>query len=231
VSYFKAKLLSDNSKDNELTKTILKIINEKNPQSVRQLTTTLKESLNLKEEKILEFVLKLQAEGTIKLENQPLQPQSFSTYMRTSRALWYWVTIVTGAITAITVFAISEDFYPWIYMRNLLGILFVLFLPGYAFTKAIFPVDISTGTSNRNLETPERLALSLGLSIALVSIVGFLLYYSTLGIELAAVVSSLLAFTSVLATVAVIREYQVRKSTLVNTHARMEVQREHDISY
>jgi hypothetical protein len=74
----------------------------------------LKKSLNLEEKVILESVLKLQAEGAIKLENQPLQSRSFATYLKTGEALWYWVTIAAGALTAVLVFTISENFYPWV---------------------------------------------------------------------------------------------------------------------
>lgn len=211
MSYFKDRRLSSNSKANDLTETILKVINEKKPQSVKQLTSMLKESLDLEEKEIVKSVLKLQAEGVIKLENQALQSRSLATYLKTGEALWYWVTIATVAITAALVFTISENVYPWVYLRNFFGVIFVLFLPGYAFIKALFPVNMPIKTSTKELETIERIALSIGMSIALVSIVGLLLYYSPLGLDLTAVTLSLLVFTSVFATAAVDRENQVRK--------------------
>ena len=213
MSYFKAILLSSNSKANDLTETILKVINEKKPQSVKQLTTMLKESLDLEEKVILESVLKLQAEGVIKLENQPLQSRSLATYLKTGEAIWYWVTIAAGAITAALVFTISENVYPWVYVRNVFGVIFVLFLPGYAFIKALFPVNLPAKTSTGNLETIERIALSVGMSIAIVSIVGLLLYYSPWGLDLTAIVLSLFAFTLVFATVAVARKYNIKRET------------------
>jgi hypothetical protein len=76
-----------NSKANELTETILKVINEKKPQSVKQLTTMLKKRLDLEEKVILDSVLKLQAEGVIKLENQASQSRSLATYLKTREAL------------------------------------------------------------------------------------------------------------------------------------------------
>jgi hypothetical protein len=211
MSYFKDRPLSSNLKTNDLNEIILRVINENKPQSVKQLTTILKETLDLEEEKILESVLKLQAEGLINLESQALQSQSLATYLKTGEALWYWVTIALGAVTAAMIFTISEDFYPWIYARNVLGVIFVLFLPGYAFIKALFPVNMPIRTSTENLEAIERFALSLGMSIALVSIVGLLLYYSPWGMELTAIVLSLLALTVVFATAAIIRQHQVSK--------------------
>jgi hypothetical protein len=213
MSYFKAILLNSNSKANDLTETILKVINEKKPQSVKQLTTILKKSLDLEEKEIIKSVLKLQAEGIIKLENQALQSQSLATYLKTREAIWYWVTIAAGAITAALVFTISENVYPWVYVRNVFGVIFVLFLPGYAFIKALFPVNMPAKTSTGNLETIEQIALSIGMSIAVVSIVGLLLYYSPFGLDLTAIVLSLLAFTLVFATVAVARKYNIKRET------------------
>jgi uncharacterized membrane protein len=115
------------------------------------------------------------------------------------------VTIDAAAIAAAMVFAISENFYPWVYLRNVFGIIFVLFLPGYAFNKALFPVNISAKTPSGDFETIERFALSIGMSIALVSIVGLVLYYSPFGLNLTAVVLSLFGFTLIFATAGLFR--------------------------
>jgi hypothetical protein len=213
MSYFKDKLLSSNSKANDLTETIIKVINEKKPQSLKQLITMLKESLDLEEKVILESVLKLQAEGVINLENQALQSQSLTTYLKTREARWYWLTITVGALAAVLVFTISENVYPWFYVRNFFGVIFVLFLPGYASIKALFPVNMPAKTPTKDLETIQQIALSIGMSIALVSIVGLLLYYSPWGLNLAPIILSLFALTLVFATVALARKYNIKRQT------------------
>ena len=68
-----------------------------------------------------------------------------------------------------------------------------------------------TKTSTENLDTIERIALSLGMSIALVPIIGLLLNYTPWGIRLTPIVLSLLALTLVFATTAIIREHQSKK--------------------
>ena len=210
MSFFKASPLSSSSKTDNLSETILKAVEEKKPQSVKQLLDMLRESLDLEEEVILDCVLNLQAEGVINLEKQALQSRSLLTHLKTGETLWYWLTITAGAITAALVFTISENFLPWVYVRNVFGIIFVLFLPGYAFIKALFPVNVPIKTSTKDLETIERMALSIGMSIALVSIVGLLLYYSPWGLQLPDVVLSLFALTSVFATIGVARENKNR---------------------
>ena len=205
--------MSDNSKADELTQTIVQVINERKPQNVKQLTIFVKERLPITEERILDAILKLQSQGTIKLESQP-PPASLklATYLKTSQALWYWATIATATITVAIVFTVPEDFYPWSYLRNALGIIFVLWLPGYTVIKALFPVHVPIKTSTENLDNIERIALSLGMSIAIVPIIGLLLNYTPWGIRLTPIVLSLFALTLVFATAAAIRGPQINKN-------------------
>jgi hypothetical protein len=193
--------LSSNSPVDELTATIIGIINERKPQTVEQLITLVKEKLPLSEEKILDAVLNLQSQGKIKLGDS-------STSASSKHALWYWATIAVAAITVAVVFTVPEEFYPWSYLRNALGIVFVLWLPGYAVIKALFPVRVPIKTSTENLDTVERIALSLGISIAIVPLIGLVLNYTPWGIRLTPIVLSLFALTLISATVAVARERQ-----------------------
>ena len=201
--------MSSNSNPNDLSEIILQIVNEKKPQNVKQLIAFVKEKLPISEKEISEAILTLQTQRKIKLENQPLPTSlKLATYLRTSQALWYWATIAIATITVAIVFTVQEGFYPWIYLRNVLGIIFVLCLPGYTFIKALFPTHVPIKTSTENLDNIERIALSLGMSLALVPIIGLLLNYTPWGIRLTPIVLSLLALTLVFATAAIIREHQ-----------------------
>lgn len=91
-----------------------------------------------------------------------------------------------------------------------LGIIFVLYLPGYTFIKALFPAKAPIKTSSENLDTIERVALSFGMSLALVPIAGLILNYTPWGIRLAPIMLSLLFLTIAFATAAVIREHQAK---------------------
>jgi hypothetical protein len=201
--------LSSTSQAKELTATIIRIVSERRPQNVKQLIILVKEELSLPEEKIIDAVLNLQSQGKIKLDNSSLQASP-------KQALWYWATIAIAAITVVVVFTVPEDFYPWSYLRNALGIIFVLWLPGYAAIKALFPTRLPIKTSTENLDAIERVALSLGMSLALVPIVGLLLNYTPWGIRLTPIVLSLLALTIVFATAAIIRENKAKKRNFVD---------------
>jgi len=74
-------------------------------------------------------------------------------------------------------------------------------------------VHVPTKTSTESLDPIERIALSLGMSIALVPIIGLLLNYTPWGITLTPITLSLLALTTVFATAAILREHQTKTET------------------
>ena len=72
-------------------------------------------------------------------------------------------------------------------VRQVLGLVFVLFLPGYAATTALFP-------ENDQIDGIERVALSFGLSIAIVPLIGLALNFTPWGIRLDPILASVSAF-------------------------------------
>jgi uncharacterized membrane protein len=197
--------LKSNPKTDELTEAIIRTIKEKEPQSVRQLATLLREQ-GYKEKETLEVITSLQSQGVIKLEDVSLK-----TVYNISDAAWYLLTIAIGTITSVLVFLIPAGFYPWVYMRNILGVLFVLFLPGYTFTRAILRFKKPESADSNSLEVIENIALGFALSLALVSIIALALYYSPVGLNLNTIVVSLFVFTSIFASIGLFRENKVNQ--------------------
>src|SRR2546425_11716956 len=76
---------------------------------------------------------------------------------------------------------------------NLLAILLVLFVPGYVLVAAIFPGSLAPG--NAELDWIERIALSFGLSIAVVPLLGLVLNFTPFGIRFAPIVALIAVFT------------------------------------
>jgi len=210
--------LHKNSSKDELDKQIIQIVKEKKPENIRQLVDLLHEKFQWSEQEIVNSVFYLQEKGKIHLVSQPEPPpKSFTNYLRSAHAYWYWTTIILTLATTLIVFVVPEDDFPLVYARYALGIVYILWLPGYAFIKALFPQTLpfaralahSLGTTEKNLDTIERVALSLGMSIALVPIVGLLLNYTVWGIRLTPIVLSLTALTIAFATAAVLRGHQI----------------------
>jgi uncharacterized membrane protein len=84
------------------------------------------------------------------------------------------------------------------FLRTCLGIFLVLFLPGYALAGALFP-------AKKDLEGIERAAISFGLNIAIVPIMGLSLNYSTWGIREVPVLTEFSIFILLMCAVAYYR--------------------------
>ena len=89
-------------------------------------------------------------------------------------------------------------FFPSNVARIILGLPFVLFFPGFALVAALYP-------AKDQLDGVQRLALSLGLSIAVVVLIGLVLNYTPWGITLEPVLYSIAAFVLAMSVVAWIR--------------------------
>lgn len=212
--------LSKNQKTNELTKdVVIKIVKEQKPETASQLLNLVQERTNLPEKEILILLSQLEAEDKMRFSRkQECLSTSFRTYLFTSDSAWFWTVISVAMATAITVFAIPQNWIPLSYVRNILGVIFVMFLPGYAFIKAFFQNKVPIKTTSESFDTIERVVLSIGLSIALIPMIGLILYYTPFGLGLTPITLSLLAFTTVLATVAMAREYHLKSNVIQQTY-------------
>ncbi|MEA1998344.1 MAG: DUF1616 domain-containing protein [Euryarchaeota archaeon] len=83
-------------------------------------------------------------------------------------------------------------------VRIVLGLLLVLFMPGYSLIAALFPRMC-------DINGIERIALSFGLSIAVVPLIGMALNYTPFGIRLLPILIGLSIFTISLALIAYVR--------------------------
>ncbi|MGF7119201.1 DUF1616 domain-containing protein [Methanobacterium oryzae] len=114
-----------------------------------------------------------------------------------SRFLLYDLLLVLIATTLCIIFVITPKLNDTP-IRIILGLLFILFLPGYSLIAALFPKKV-------DLDGVERLALSFGLSIAVTPLIGLLLNYTPFGIRLTPILISLSAFTVLMCIIAYIR--------------------------
>ncbi len=106
--------------------------------------------------------------------------------------------ITIGVMTAITVMSVAFDISV---VRQVFGIIFILFCPGYALIAALF-------TKRKDLDTIERIALSFGLSIAVVPLIGLGLNYTEWGIRLTPILTANTAFTAAMLIAAYVRRVQ-----------------------
>jgi len=94
-------------------------------------------------------------------------------------------------------------------VRIILGLPFILFFPGYTLISALFP-------KRTQLDSIERVALSFGLSIAVVPLIGLILNYTPWGIRLYPILTFLAGFIIVMSFVAWIRRSHILPSERVS---------------
>lgn len=110
------------------------------------------------------------------------------------RDYWDLITIILLSLFLDLLIAL----YPDSLLRKALGLAFVLFFPGYVFITALFP-------EKKELDNLERLALSFGLSIAIVPLIGLGLNYTPWGIRLIPILVSLTVFNLIFGAAAIYR--------------------------
>ena len=125
-------------------------------------------------------------------------PQTFTQYFLSIESLWFHILSTFIVTTILLALYVTEP--PLVYLRYVLGSLYVLYVPGATLLEALYP-------RGEELEPLERLALSIGLSLALVPLVGLVLNYTPWGIRLVPIIISLALLTLSLAIVALRRKY------------------------
>lgn len=108
--------------------------------------------------------------------------------------------VLVNILSALFVAVIS--FFPDSPARIILGLPFILFFSSYVLICALFP-------RKEDLDWFERLALSMGLSIAVTSLIGLALNYTPFGIGLYPVMLSLFLFMLLMSAVTMYRRRTV----------------------
>lgn len=124
--------------------------------------------------------------------------ENIRTFQRFSSLDLLLVTV----LTILTVLFVLEPTLNKTVVRTVLGLLLVLFLPGYALIASLFP-------KKDDLDGIERLALSFGLSIAITPLIGLALNYTPFGIRLDPILISLTAVTLVLCAASYLRRRRI----------------------
>ena len=88
--------------------------------------------------------------------------------------------------------------FPSNILRIILGLPFLLFFPGYTLVAALF-------TRKEGMSSIERVALSFGLSIAVVPLIGLILNYTAWGIKTESVLYSVASFVLITSIIAWLR--------------------------
>ena len=120
-------------------------------------------------------------EGNVKLVD-PLPPKNFEEYViRLDYSLWFW--IVLGLTTLTTIIALCGS-AGLTYIKYILGAIYVMFLPGYVTIEAIY-------SNSAEIKSLEMFTLGIILSIAIVTLLGFIINLVIGGVILIAILAAL----------------------------------------
>ena len=110
------------------------------------------------------------------------------------KIIFFWL-----GLTIVSIFIPVLNESP---LRIIIALPVAIFIPGYCLIAALFP-------GNRDIDGIERIALSVGLSIIIVPLIGLWLNYTIWGIRLTPIVISLIVFTLCAAIVAQYRRLRL----------------------
>lgn len=172
----------------------------RHPSTVRDLALQIQAGTAVNEVDFVDAVKGMVGDGTLALGPPSYEIETVLDYLFTiTQSAWYWAVIGATALSLIIV-GVTPDTFPLVVPRWVFGSIFVLFLPGYAFLELLFPLG-------RELDSLERFALNIGVSLAVVPLIGLVLNFTPWGIRLIPIVTSLASFTILAASAAVIRKY------------------------
>lgn len=180
---------------------IQEVVKEKHPNTVQELALLVKEKFSVSEGEALSHIMNLTNRGQLSLEEHPA-PLTYGRLLFGAKGLWFWGTLGLALATSTAVFMISESVFPLAYVRNVLGTIFMIFLPGFCLVKALFP--------RKELGGVERAGLSVLCSLSLVALTSLVLNFTSLGITVTPVTLGLLVQTLAFATVGLLREHKVQ---------------------
>lgn len=187
---------------------ILEALQSRRFANVKGVVTELK-GKGVPEDVTLRMIKDLANEGKVILnlpgasEDTVMTPVStIFAYFRSTLAFDLWLTLVLLVLGLSTTFLIPVELFPLVILRWVFGGLLLVFIPGFAFVRALFPFE-------RYIDRWERLALSCGLSIAFAVLVGFGLNFTPWGITLVPTAAILAVITLVSILVATVRRAQI----------------------
>jgi len=188
--------------DKRIAKALLDAVKKTPSPYVEALVKEEAESLGVARHVVARHLYQLWRDGELKLVN-PQPPSSLAQYAGSVYSLWFWALTLFMVLIGSAIYLLPQ-IPPYVYFRYVVGSLFVLYLPGFALIEALYP-------NREDLDPLERLALSIGLSLALVPLVGLVLNYTPWGIRLDPIFVALAFLTIALGTVAVARKFTYLK--------------------
>jgi uncharacterized membrane protein len=182
---------------------VITYLKRNGPSTVEKVYADLRtRNASLTKEELANAASRIVDGGKAEVEDIPPVTKSLLEYLGFwERNLGLYLAVAASLLTLLAIYALPGQF-PFVAVRWVLGSVFVLFIPGYVTVEALFP-------KGQELDGIERFALSVGLSLAVVPLIGLLLNYTPWGIRLDPIVTSLIIFTIALTAVGLGRKFKM----------------------
>ncbi|MFX0096481.1 MAG: DUF1616 domain-containing protein [Candidatus Hodarchaeota archaeon] len=192
---------------------ILRTIKESELRTVRELVVYLKKKYGISEGIVLNIVTSMKERDKLALHKKeirakeepasdPSSDHGLINYLQSPQATDVWVVLTLTGAAIVATLLIPEGLYPVIILRWMLGALFVLFLPGYALTAALFP--------KKELDFSEQVAISFGLSLVVTTLLSLVLNFTPWGIALSPILICLTLITGISVIVGSYRKASIK---------------------
>jgi hypothetical protein len=177
----------------------LRFLGQSGVTTVEELYTGLRIGApSLTKAEVTDIVWLLAAQDKVNLQDVP--PKSFVDFFRTwQENLWFYASLGISFVTILVIYFTPPEL-PFLVLRWAFGAVFVLFIPGYVTLQGLYLGD-------RTIDSAERIALSVPVSLVLVMLDGLLLNYTPEGVRLTPILVSLTILTVGLAAMALMRRY------------------------
>lgn len=161
---------------------------------------------SLKTEEIHDAIKSLERRGDVNLSEGSVKSSFLRNLADVEVNTPFWLAILSTAAIVITTFIFSQD-AAWALAKRIAGAIFLFVIPGYVTINAFF--------ARNRLSYIERMALSVGLSLALTSLIGMVLAYGLSGIKLEPIIASMAAFVSVMALLGAYSDFRRRHRSMI----------------
>ena len=170
----------------------------------KQLYEALKQLFpSLTEDNFADLVERLARRGQIDTYYEPARGSTLRGYLAAwEKSLWFYISIIVSVSAALVAYMVPPN-SPLVILRWALGLVLVLFLTGYVALEALFPAS--------QFNVFDRLALSVGVSLMIAMLSGFVLNFTPWGIRLVPIILLLVTLTICLATLALLRQFRASR--------------------
>ena len=186
-----------------LQKMVIGAIRNQSCRKVKDVVSTLQQlDKSLTQEEIQDAIMQLKNDNKITLLEQQVHRSFLQYIIDLYVSSSFWLTIVATVLTLTTIY-LTPQVEPWSLIRIIAGGVFILLIPGYSLFQILF--------FTKDIDPIERIAISIGLSLAIAPLIGLMLNYTPWGIRLNPVIACLSTVSIALAFCGTYKRFLLRQ--------------------